>query len=142
MKQNRESGYGRDTVQIIRILEQNRSRFERVPIGPIGLRLSLKDDKWGLAIETCIKSVIQNFIVDNRRDLEVFRELLRSNGIQKEPDTITYHFTHEYKPDKRSLPSENFITIKDIVQSDSPVVINILMDMCKIEKKSNNGKRR
>ena len=47
--------------------------FSQRPIGPLGVHLSLADDKWALAVETAIGRCFNDFLVANMRDLNVMK---------------------------------------------------------------------
>ena len=47
--------------------------FNQRPIGPLGVHLSLADDKWALAVETAIGRCFNDFLVANMRDLNVMK---------------------------------------------------------------------
>ncbi len=47
--------------------------FSQRPIGPLGVHLSLVDDKWALAVETAIGPCFNDFLVANMRDLNVMK---------------------------------------------------------------------
>lgn len=48
--------------EIIALIDKNKSIFSMAPIGPIGMRISLKENKWALAVESAIaSSLVQTF---------------------------------------------------------------------------------
>jgi chromosome segregation ATPase len=42
--------------ETIALIDKNKSIFSVAPVGPIGMRISLKDNKWAAAIESAIGS--------------------------------------------------------------------------------------
>lgn len=44
------------------------NRFHRPPLGPLGRYLSLKDDKWAVAVEHAVGRIFQEFVVHDHHD--------------------------------------------------------------------------
>ncbi len=51
-KANRVKVFGTQMPEIITLLNKNKDKFSIAPIGPLGLRMSLKDNAWANAIES------------------------------------------------------------------------------------------
>lgn len=55
-KANALARFGRDTPRLVQLIEEAvaRGQFHRRPRGPIGKHVSMKDDHWTVAVETCL----------------------------------------------------------------------------------------
>jgi len=49
-------------------LQDNQQRFRKMPKGPVGSYVRLKDYKWSTAVEQVLKGVLFCFVVDNAYD--------------------------------------------------------------------------
>ena len=56
-------------------LRDNQQRFRKMPKGPVGSYIRLKDYKWSTAVEQVLKSVLFSFVVDNTYDDAEFKKL-------------------------------------------------------------------
>ena len=79
--QNRSLAFGQDTETIVKLLSANVRRFEKTPIGPVGLRVSVPDSKWAKACETCIGGLLGTYLVNSGKDETEFFNLLREKKI-------------------------------------------------------------
>eukprot|EP01130_Rhizamoeba_saxonica_P012965 TRINITY_DN5509_c0_g1_i1.p1 TRINITY_DN5509_c0_g1~~TRINITY_DN5509_c0_g1_i1.p1 ORF type:complete len:987 (-),score=257.76 TRINITY_DN5509_c0_g1_i1:45-3005(-) len=135
---NRASSISPDIPHILRQLNAHKDAFEKMPIGPIGLSISLADgaEEWATAVEANLKNFLQTFIVDNHTDRETLAKLFRHLKIQRPPFIIVQRFKHEvYDIPQNKLPSSQYITIKDVINVDHPMVMNVLIDNAGIESK-------
>ena len=60
-------------------LRDNQQRFRKMPKGPVGSYIRLKDYKWSTAVEQVLKGVLFCFVVDNPYDDAEFKRL--ANGV-------------------------------------------------------------
>jgi len=56
-------------------LQDNQQRFRKMPKGPVGSYVRLKDYKWSTAVEQVLKNVLSCFVVDNAYDDAEFKKL-------------------------------------------------------------------
>jgi len=137
-KRNKDKVFGDFVPILLESIKKNSNRFSKVPIGPIGLRMQIKDDRWAKAIESCLGGkVLKYFIVDNSKDERVFREIVKSIKCSETPGVYLFPLENSlYSIPERELPNrEQFTTIMDMLEVDHPSVMNLLIDQCKIEKK-------
>jgi len=80
---NRERIFGQDMPAILSIINRNKQSFQRVPVGPIGLRLSLEKDQWAHAVEVVIGGSLSAFIVHSHRDERTLKNLLKNSRVRK-----------------------------------------------------------
>lgn len=80
---------------LVESLQRNRNRFRKMPKGPVGSMICLKDYKWSTAVEQVLRGVLSCFIVDNPYDDAAFKhiasEVLRRGGHGR-VDTIICSF--------------------------------------------------
>ena len=81
---------------LVESLQRNRNRFRKMPKGPVGSMIHLKDYKWSTAVEQVLRTVLSCFIVDNPYDDAAFKriasEVLRRGGGHGRVDTIICSF--------------------------------------------------
>ncbi|CAN6633291.1 structural maintenance of chromosomes protein 6 [Trichomonascus vanleenenianus] len=119
-------GRGGDIVSFMN--EFKRTRFRDSAIGPVGLEVRLLDPKWSYLLETLLKDVLSAFIVFNRDDREILRQLLNKYRIEGSiflrPKEV-FDYTHG-KP-------ANVTTVIDSLEIQSKVVELLLVDQAKAE---------
>lgn len=64
---NSVAAYGAAVPALVRAIEQE-GRWQRKPVGPIGLHLKLKDSKRALVLESIISNTLNSFCVVNHLD--------------------------------------------------------------------------
>jgi chromosome segregation ATPase len=132
--QNRSLAFGQDTETIVKLLNSSGRRFEKVPIGPIGLRISIPDSKWVKGCETCIGPLLQTYLVHSSKDEEEFFKLLSEKNIRTERlRVIRQPFRTEQYTNLPSMP-EGSVTVLSKINSDHPHIKNILADHAKAER--------
>jgi len=134
-KQNRARAFGEKMPEIIALIDKNKSLFSMAPIGPIGMRLSLKDNKWATAVESAIASSLNSFIVNSHEDEQKLKELLKKNQLPPVSLIVTPFQNTVYAIQSSKIPSSSLTTMLGIVEADHPMVINALIDQHRIENK-------
>ena len=79
----------------IRHANRNQRQFRKLPKGPIGAKIRLKDYRWSTAVEQVVtRNLLSAFITDNAADdallKRIMREVLRNHPFK--PDTICSKF--------------------------------------------------
>jgi len=131
--QNRSLAFGPDTEVIIKTLGANFKKFEKTPIGPIGLRLSIPDPKWVKGCETCIGPLLNTYLVHSAADEREFFNILKEKRIDATRiRVIRQQFrTEQYNPVQ--LP-DGSVSVLSKINSDHPHILNILMDHARAER--------
>ena len=79
---------------LVNAIARNQHRFRKVPKGPIGSMIQLKDYKWATAVEQAIpKWLFSAFITDNVYDDEILKQIMGQvlrDGYK--PDTLSGEF--------------------------------------------------
>lgn len=86
--------YGRNMSNLVNTIKACQHKFKKLPVGPIGLHVKLKDNKWAVAIEGYFGSnILKSFCVDNSEDLKQLSHLMKQiYGNEPLPDIIVTKF--------------------------------------------------
>ncbi|KAK3592068.1 hypothetical protein CHS0354_019324 [Potamilus streckersoni] len=110
-------------------------KFHKKPIGPIGACFKLVDQRWGLAIECCLKSLLNAFVCHDHDD-EKMLELIMSTVCpqQYKPVIIVTKFKDQvYDYSRNCVQSGKYQSIIDVIEPENPMVANILIDQRTVE---------
>ncbi|NWZ82120.1 SMC6 protein, partial [Poecile atricapillus] len=110
-------------------------RFRKKPLGPLGALIHPKDPELILAIESCLKGLLQAFCCDNHSD-ERTLQLLMSKYYARghRPQIIVNKFQNKiYDTSQRAVHHPEFPSVLTALEIDNPVVANCLIDMRGIE---------
>ncbi|XP_040848791.1 structural maintenance of chromosomes protein 6 isoform X3 [Ochotona curzoniae] len=111
-------------------------RFAYKPVGPLGACIHPRDPEHALAIESCLKGLLQAYCCHNHADERVLQSLMRrfySPGTSR-PQIIVSEFRNEmYDIRSRAAYHPEFPTVLTALEIDSAVVANSLIDMRGIE---------
>ncbi|XP_009093698.1 structural maintenance of chromosomes protein 6 isoform X1 [Serinus canaria] len=110
-------------------------QFRKKPLGPLGALIHPKDPELILAIETCLKGLLQAFCCDNHSD-ERTLQLLMSKYYPRghRPQIIVNKFQNKiYDTSQRAVHHPEFPTVLTALEIENPVVANCLIDMRSIE---------
>lgn len=135
-RQNRLTLFGSWQPDLHQRIEQaaRRGRFHHAPVGPIGANLSLKDQKWALSVESCLKKLGWAYCCHDNHDQQVLRQLfLQVCPKDNLPPIIVSRFQNEVHDVSGNKPRCEFPTVLDMLLIDNPVVTNCLIDQAGIE---------
>uniref|UniRef100_A0A8C0G7B6 Structural maintenance of chromosomes protein 6 n=1 Tax=Chelonoidis abingdonii TaxID=106734 RepID=A0A8C0G7B6_CHEAB len=136
-KTNRLKRFGQHMPVLLEEIEgaYRKGHFKHKPIGPLGAFISLKDAELTLAVETCLKSLLQAFCCDNHHDERMLQTLMSkfySSGYR--PQIIVSRFRNEvYDVRPRAVHHPEFPSVLTALEIDNAVVANCLIDMRGIE---------
>ncbi|NXO49385.1 SMC6 protein, partial [Aramus guarauna] len=110
-------------------------RFKHKPIGPLGAFIHPKDAELTLAIESCLKSLVQAFCCDNHSDERTLQLLMSKyypHGFR--PQIIVNKFQDKvYDVRHRGVHHPEFPSVLTALEIDNAVVANCLIDVRGIE---------
>uniref|UniRef100_A0A8C6B070 Structural maintenance of chromosomes protein 6 n=1 Tax=Monodon monoceros TaxID=40151 RepID=A0A8C6B070_MONMO len=113
-----------------------RGHFTYKPVGPLGACIHLRDTELALAIESCLKGLLQAYCCHNHADERVLQALMKrfySPGTSR-PQIIVSEFRNEvYDVRHRAAYHPEFPTVLTALEIDNAVVTNSLIDMRSIE---------
>jgi len=124
---------GQQVHRLLDLIKKNGRRFNYLPVGPIGVHCKLQNPEWAQAVDVCIGGALNNFIVHNFKDREVFKELCRQ---LKLPDTaIVYpHDKARYRLSENDIPDPSrFQSVLSAVEISHDLVYNVLVDQTHLE---------
>jgi chromosome segregation ATPase len=135
--------------QLIKLIAKNVNKFKNPPIGPIGLLLSLKDNKWSLSCEIKLKNVLKIYLVSSYEDQQLFIKLATEVKFEKYVTTVIVNYSDKLYNLNNNIPDKRFKTVLDILDLDRniiskypikydlnyllPTILNSLIDQQKIE---------
>eukprot|EP00941_MAST-03F_sp_MAST-3F-sp1_P002344 g2344.t1 len=130
--------YGQNLPDLLKLIERNKRHFNRMPLGPLGLHIKLKDKQWGKAVEANVKQVLSSFVVHNNQDRKVFNKLRKQARCSfNEANVIMYNLDRpRLELPASKIPSKEFLSVLDVLvlPNNLPVVRNILIDSCSSER--------
>ncbi|KAK9075200.1 hypothetical protein SSX86_003521 [Deinandra increscens subsp. villosa] len=121
---------GYKVTSLLQAIERNHRRFKKPPIGPIGSHVVLTHgDKWAVAVENAVGKLFNAFIVTDHKDSLVLRSCAREVNYPY-LQIIIYDFSiPRLQIPNHMLPQTNHPTTISVLQSDSPTVVNVLVDL-------------
>ncbi|XP_034044240.1 LOW QUALITY PROTEIN: structural maintenance of chromosomes protein 6-like [Thalassophryne amazonica] len=136
-RSNRLRRFGEHMPALLDSIEEayGKSRFKQKPRGPIGYCIRLKDPELALAVEVCLKSLLQAFICDNYEDEKVLQELMsRAFRSGRRPTIITSQFIlHIHNTRMRAVNHPEYPSVLQALEIDDPIVANCLIDQRGVE---------
>lgn len=128
-----------ELVSAIQSMHKKRE-FRQLPLGPLGKYIEVVDQKFRGPVEAILQSKMLSFCVDNGKDREVLSRLL-SKTASRYPEArrctiITTKFVdrvYDVSGGKVESVAGAHCTL-DVIRCTNPVVANILIDHCKIER--------
>ncbi|KAB0395800.1 hypothetical protein E2I00_013785 [Balaenoptera physalus] len=113
-----------------------RGHFTYKPVGPLGACIHLRDPELALAIESCLKGLLQAYCCHNHADERVLQALMKRfypPGTSR-PQIIVSEFRNDvYDVRHRAAYHPEFPTVLTALEIDNAVVTNSLIDMRSIE---------
>lgn len=111
-------------------------KLSKMPIGPIGDHIEVKNPKYRKFIEDCLQRLVNSFIVNNSKDSMVLKNLIRTKYPQaKSILMITMRFRDRMYDvrGKRVEPDSRFDVLMDTVTIENPNVMNCVIDHAKFD---------
>ena len=94
---------GQWMISLVDAIKNNRHRFHQQPMGPLGSMVTIKDQKWTIAIQQCIGTGnLHAFVVDNANDGAILRQIMKEvfqcekAPLKLMPFIIQYHYSVSY----------------------------------------------
>ncbi|NXA51544.1 SMC6 protein, partial [Nothocercus julius] len=110
--------------------------FKYKPVGPLGAFIHLKDAELTLAVESCLKGLVQAFCCDNHNDernLQMLMSKYYPPGFR--PQIIVNKFQNKvYDVRHRGVHHPEFPSVLTALEIDDAVVANCLIDIRSIER--------
>ena len=125
--------FGRNIGQVMNAINQSKSKFKEMPIGPLGMHVKLEPGhgrQWGKAVEKNMGVSLRAFVVSNASDQRVLTDLIRQCGASYEHKAI-YQSKGGGRYNVPRVPGAT--TVNDVCMVDNDQVFNCLIDQCGID---------
>lgn len=136
-RSNRLRRFGEHMPALLAAVEEayRKGQFRQKPRGPLGYLISLKDPELALAVEVCLKGLLQAFTCDNYDDERMLQGLM-SKGFPpgRRPTIITSSFlprVHDTR--KKAVNHPQYPSVLQALEIEDPIVANCLIDQKSIE---------
>lgn len=131
--------YGQQIPHLLHDIESfyKSGKFSVKPIGPIGTYIKVLQPSYRTVVENVLSSVLGNFLVDNAKDRDVLRDLIKKKYPQMPvPRMITQRFTNKlYDVRPHSVQNDaRSIRLMDAFETKDPNVMNCIIEQCKVER--------
>ncbi|KAM6915132.1 structural maintenance of chromosomes protein 6 [Xenentodon cancila] len=136
-RSNRLRRFGEHMPALLSAIQEThrKGHFKQKPRGPLGYLISLKDPDLALAVEVCLKGLLQAFTCDNYEDEKVLHALMgKIFPTGRRPIIITSGFlprVHDTR--KRAVDHPEYPSVLQALEIEDPVVANCLIDQKGIE---------
>ncbi|XP_065906821.1 structural maintenance of chromosomes protein 6-like isoform X2 [Dysidea avara] len=134
--------FGRWMITLVNRIQAESHHFRKLPMGPLGSMVTVKDPKWIIAIQKNIgTSNMYAFVVDNYEDSSALRQIMK-DIFQREkvpfkfmPLIIQYHYTNRaYDCSTRAhVPSCPHPNVLSQLTISNATCTNVLIDHCRVE---------
>lgn len=132
---DRSATFGADVPRLRKVIQDNIKRFSEPPIGPIGVYITMKEERWAWAVEYAVDKTLEKFIVNNSEDMRLLQRLAKDNKLHV-PQIAIFPFAQPaYQISANRLPGSQFKTLLSTVQITNHVAFNVLIDDCNLESR-------
>jgi len=140
---NKAGRFGTElTMKALEAIETGfrRGEFSMKPIGPIGQYLGLRETKYAAAIEAAIGSHLNTFLVRDKHDFHVLRNIFQKIGMsaRDQPKISIMNLSRAmYAISDHEQPRGDVMTVYRSLTCDEQVkapIMNYLVDMARVEK--------
>ncbi|NXC47786.1 SMC6 protein, partial [Penelope pileata] len=137
-KTNAFKRFGQHIPSLLEAVEiaYRQGHFKHKPVGPLGAFIHPKDPELTLAVEACLKSLVQAFCCDNHSDERTLQQLMAKycpRGVR--PSIIVNKFQDKVYDVRRSgVHHPEFPSVLTALEIDDAAVANCLIDARGIEK--------
>ncbi|RUS90138.1 hypothetical protein EGW08_002105 [Elysia chlorotica] len=134
-KNDRLQRFGAWMPAVITQINACKKQFHKIPLGPLGAKFELKNSKWALAMESCLKGLVSSFVCHDHHDSKLLEDIFNRNCPRgRRPTIITSAFSSKVHDVSRNrVRSKDFPCVLDVIKCKDPVVINTLIDQRSIE---------
>jgi len=137
-ERNKLSAFGSWMPGLVKRIKQCSSQFKRLPIGPLGALITLKEsvsNEVSAVIEGELSKLMEAFCCDCSKDQQILSNIFKQMNLPRKPTIITSEFsTHRYDISRKRVETPNYITLIDCIEIDDSTVYNTLVDYAHLEK--------
>ena len=130
--------FGEQIARLMREIDKHANRFGVPPVGPVAKYVTLKDKKWGLAIEQAVGGGhLFTILVNDYKDEQTLQKMMKSMNyrgprlsiVRKNIEGGSYKDTGELKTEKFPARNKGFLTPLDMIDVTHVAVANYLYDI-------------
>lgn len=78
---NKFAPFRQNMIQLVKAVD-NETRWRKKPVGPMGLHVKLKEQKWSSQIETTFGGVLDSFVCTNKDDQVILSQIMKRVNCQ------------------------------------------------------------
>ncbi|KAJ5067511.1 structural maintenance of chromosomes 56 smc5 smc6 [Anaeramoeba ignava] len=135
-EKKRLSALGESTEKMKEVIDKNTRRFKTEPIGPLGLSIKLRDEKWMAVFQEVLGTVMKSFIVGSFEDQKSLQNLYyaavkNSRLKNQEPGIFKTNFSNSRYNVK--MPNINCTIFLQVLEIQDPIIYNCVIDWVKPE---------
>ena len=119
---NKFAPFRQNMVQLVKAVD-NETRWRKKPVGPMGLHVKLKEQKWSSQIETTFGGVLDSFVCTNKEDQVILSQIMKRVNCQ-----VQIYIGPDRPLDTTGKePDEGLMTILRALEIDNDMVQNQLI---------------
>ena len=136
-KSNKLAVYGPKIPELCRLIDEakRRGQFEKAPYGPLGQYISLKDEDVGNAMQVCLDTLANSYVVQTNKDRQLMKSLMnRVFGRERQPLIYYSNFSgrrHDVRQYKVDHPQ--YKSMLDYLTISEDFVFNLIVDNSGLE---------
>jgi len=132
----RAAQFGGDMPKVLDALARNKQRFQKLPVGPIGMYLQIKDPQWGIAVESALGGLVATFVVDNHQDRKAFEVMCRDLRLGWVPQMLVMRIEDRpYDlPAARMPDASRYTRMYDVLSFTHPMAQQVCVDRANVER--------
>ncbi|KAJ7625351.1 P-loop containing nucleoside triphosphate hydrolase protein [Mycena polygramma] len=127
---DRYAAYGNQIQQVIDRVNNSRW-FGEKPLGPLGIHVKVRDQKWAELLRYQLQSLLCSFAVTDSRDLPMLKKILA--------EYRNFNVIHIYQQDlfdySNGEPAGNVLTVLRALEISDPHVLRIMINKASIESR-------
>lgn len=126
---DRNAAFGVTAPAVVQLIQRHQKEFERPPVGPIGMFVSLLEEEWSVPVEGLLGKTMEKFVVHSVRDMKKLQTLIRGAKISPEPQLVVLPLdAPRYNLQPKDLPDARFKTLLSTIRVDNDACFNALID--------------
>lgn len=126
---NSIEAFGKGVPELVRAIK-NEGRWHKMPVGPIGAHIKLKDTKWAELLESVIGNTLNAFCVTNYHDRRLLEDLKRRLDCQQVPILTAPDEAFDFSGGE---PPPHVLTILRVLDVDDDYILRQLVNSVHIE---------
>mmetsp|Transcript_23439 Transcript_23439/g.52607 ORF Transcript_23439/g.52607 Transcript_23439/m.52607 type:complete len:1129 (-) Transcript_23439:385-3771(-) len=126
------SRFGNRAQDVLRKIEQYRSRFHGPVLGPVGTCITIKDgcDMWATAVERLLGALYGSFVVQDVRDRNTLYAILKEVGgsAARDHQIIYQKLSPRFNVQTPNMRGVDVLTIADVINVSDDNIFNAIAD--------------